>query len=132
MLFLLEGDNGDSNVVVVVNGGVTPNAQTRSPGHPRVTTTIPVGECSSSGDPAVMVPEQAAHLKVSPAKKTGSPRIPGVAGEGKRATHEKNKSVTIVVNDQQVSHVGGEGTPLIHRALLARGGRWGMGRERRE
>lgn len=86
--------------MVVVNGGVTANGQARSPGHLRAaTTTIPVGDGGSgSGDP------QQTSLKASPGRKSiGSRSTGGGAGEGKRATHEKNKSVTIVVNDQQVS-----------------------------
>ncbi|KAK8395343.1 hypothetical protein O3P69_006192 [Scylla paramamosain] len=107
------GDGGDKGVVVVVNGGVTANGQSRSPGHHRVSTTIPVGECSSStssicGDTVAATPQQAAHVKASPAKKP-APRSPGVTGEGKRATHEKNKSVTIVVNDQQVAYTSSNG-----------------------
>ncbi|XP_045119603.1 sodium-dependent serotonin transporter-like isoform X7 [Portunus trituberculatus] len=107
------GDGGDKGVVVVVNGGVTANGQSRSPGHHRISTTIPVGECSSStssscGDPVAGTPQQAAQVKASPAKKA-APRSPGVTGEGKRATHEKNKSVTIVVNDQQVAYTSSNG-----------------------
>lgn len=103
-------------MVVVVNGSVTANGQARSPGHHRTsttttaTTTIPVGEGSSTGGSDSL---QAAHLKASPGKKPASPRnLGGAAGEGKRATHEKNKSVTIVVNDQQVSQAAGEGQPV--------------------
>ncbi|KAG0723320.1 Sodium-dependent dopamine transporter [Chionoecetes opilio] len=81
------------------------NQITRSP---EVTTTIPVGQGSSSSNPAA-VPQHAAHLNVSPATKNGVLRGPGVAGEGKRATHEKNKSVTIVVNDQQVAYTSSNG-----------------------
>lgn len=91
--------------MVVVNGGVTANGQARSPGHHRTsTTTIPVGDGGgSNGEPL-----QGNHLKASPGRKSISSRGGGLAGEGKRATHEKNKSVTIVVNDQQVSQVAGE------------------------
>ena len=117
---------------MVVNGGVTPNAQTRSPGQPRITTTIPVGEGTNTNtDPGATVPHQPPHLKVSPAKKTSSPKGPGVNGEGKRATHEKNKSVTIVVNDQQVSVAPGRPHHPGHADSYSRApwGRGGKGRE---
>ncbi|XP_050734971.1 sodium- and chloride-dependent glycine transporter 2-like isoform X2 [Eriocheir sinensis] len=97
---------GSEGVVVVVNGGVTANGQARSPGHLRAaTTTIPVGDGGSgSSDP------QQTSLKASPGRKSvGSRSTGGGAGEGKRATHEKNKSVTIVVNDQQVAYTSSNG-----------------------
>ncbi|XP_069166709.1 uncharacterized protein [Procambarus clarkii] len=115
-------DRGSGGVVVVVNGGpVTDSSprhledgQVRSPRqHSVISTTIPVGDIASfsenesreagKGEQNQAWGQQVGKKTRSPAsRKSSSKSI--VHGEPKRNTHEKSKSVTIVVNDQQVTY----------------------------
>lgn len=114
--YVSEGSSG--GVIVVVNGGPVTEPQSRpsdvghvrSPSQPRATTTIPIGDVPSVSERDSTTPEREPPSSQQLARKRASTatRKPSckstVNGEAKRSSHEKSKSVTIVVNDQQVTY----------------------------
>ncbi|XP_071541555.1 uncharacterized protein [Panulirus ornatus] len=110
-------DRSNGGVIVVVNGGPVIDPQPRpsdsghirSPSQPRATTTIPIGDVSSTSE-RDKTPEKdpPSSQQLNRKRTSTSSRKPSsksnVNGEPKRNSHEKSKSVTIVVNDQQVTY----------------------------
>ncbi|XP_042214885.1 uncharacterized protein LOC121861306 isoform X2 [Homarus americanus] len=102
-------ERSSGGVVVVVNGGPstdpqqrhTNNGQVRSPS----VVTIPVGDAAEQDRIAEETPssQQLGRKKTNTTPRKTSTKTTA-NGEAKRNTHEKSKSVTIVVNDQQVTY----------------------------
>ncbi|XP_069955692.1 sodium- and chloride-dependent glycine transporter 2 isoform X3 [Cherax quadricarinatus] len=105
-------DRRSGGVLVVVNGGFPGDSSPRhlqegnirSPSHPKVITTIPIGDVPSHIEQESREEQKQADRKTTNAAPRKSSSKPTANGEAKKTTHEKNKSVTIVVNDQQVTY----------------------------